>query len=416
MSLLYNLKGDDQTILRANVEIDGGSVTLHSRSGASGGVAPRNPDYSKALAAIIERLHALKGSLTSVLIDSKPSHSVSEVDRVLAGPGDIDLRPADELVSLINRKMRAFGRGPEMPPNQGNSNKRLLIRTSLSQPDLARALRLVDVAVASSAPPGENIPPASRSRAEPLPAAQLRKVEAKHIFAAVARLASGEEAKNFGPSTYYDAMTLDGERYAPKQVFGFALEEVLGIEAMPDHFSAGWGTPCFDIVEAAGLYIAPKNSGKPRPAPPVPQLQKALNSLTPSDEERSWIEGNPRIATHLVRERKPGLARKKRAAFIAGHGKLFCERCALDPVEIYGADAGEACIEVHHHRVQVADMAPDHETKLDDLKCLCANCHRVLHRELALGIGQSTGTAETALTGQAKVLGGLKSLSPGKAG
>ena len=29
-------------------------------------------------------------------------------------------------------------------------------------------------------------------------------------------------------------------------------------------------------------------------------------------------------------------------------------------------------------------MKSDHKTKLSDLTCLCANCHRVVHRELRL--------------------------------
>lgn len=394
--MLFNLRAGTQ-VLRATVEIEGGNITLHSRSGASGGRPARNPEYSKALNMIVRRLNAAEGVLTSVLIDSKPAHEVAEADRVLAGPDDIRKLPTRELVNLINRKMRAFGRGPDMPANEGNSNKRLLIKTSLSDDALRRRLRAIpasDQPVSAGATPQ----PAAVPRVQPLPAAQLRKVLPAHIHAAVARLAGGEVAENFGPSTFYDALTLDGARYAPKQVFGFALEEALGIEAMPDHFSAGWGTPCFDIIEKAELYISPKNSGRPRPTPNDAQLKKALSGFTPTDEERSWIEGNPKIATHLVRERKAGLAKKKREAFIAEHKKLFCESCKMDPVEMYGPDAGSACIEVHHHRVHVADMGGSHETTLDDLKCLCANCHRVLHRELALGITERQAAIVSSLS------------------
>jgi predicted HNH restriction endonuclease len=57
---------------------------------------------------------------------------------------------------------------------------------------------------------------------------------------------------------------------------------------------------------------------------------------------------------------------------------LFCEICRFDPSDAYG-EAGEACIEVHHQTTHVADMTGGHLTTLDDLKCLCANCHRVEH-------------------------------------
>jgi predicted HNH restriction endonuclease len=93
-----------------------------------------------------------------------------------------------------------------------------------------------------------------------------------------------------------------------------------------------------------------------------------------------------RIVRHLERERRPGLAKAKRTAFIKEHGKLSCEDCGMTPAEVYGSDVGEACIEVHHHALRVAEMDAGHETKLSDLKCLCANCHRLLHRRLAIGL------------------------------
>lgn len=54
----------------------------------------------------------------------------------------------------------------------------------------------------------------------------------------------------------------------------------------------------------------------------------------------------------------------------------------MDPIEIYGSEHGEACIEIHHRATQVQNMTEGHVTKLDDLQCLCANCHRIVHRVL----------------------------------
>jgi len=71
------------------------------------------------------------------------------------------------------------------------------------------------------------------------------------------------------------------------------------------------------------------------------------------------------------------LAQRKREQFVRDHGKLYCEQCGVDPVKIYGAKYGAACIEVHHARVTVAPTKPGHQTQMKDLKCLCANCHRV---------------------------------------
>jgi hypothetical protein len=103
---------------------------------------------------------------------------------------------------------------------------------------------------------------------------------------------------------------------------------------------------------------------------------------TGDDEE--WSEGKLALVTHLRRERAQGLSAAKKADVLATTGKLLCERCGFDPVEQYGDDVGEACIEVHHHMVRVADMKDGHVTRLADLQCLCANCHRVVHRELKL--------------------------------
>ncbi|OKP81391.1 hypothetical protein BTE77_00020 [Ensifer adhaerens] len=115
-------------------------------------------------------------------------------------------------------------------------------------------------------------------------------------------------------------------------------------------------------------------------------MEAELARFIPTEEEKFWIEGNPKIVSHLVRERQTGLAKLKREEFMSIHGRLFCEDCGLDPTERYGKDAGAACIEIHHHRTHVAEMQPGHQSVTSDLKCLCANCHRVLHRKLALGL------------------------------
>lgn len=100
----------------------------------------------------------------------------------------------------------------------------------------------------------------------------------------------------------------------------------------------------------------------------------------PADEE--YQEGTLKLRRHLQRERSPGLATRKKEDFRKRHGKLYCERCELDPVAAYGAEHGAAIIEVHHAAIMVGEMGENHRTKLDDLQCLCANCHRLTHAEL----------------------------------
>lgn len=107
-------------------------------------------------------------------------------------------------------------------------------------------------------------------------------------------------------------------------------------------------------------------------------------ALAGEETDSEFREGSLQLKTHLRRERAWGLAKKKKAAFRAEHGTLFCERCRLEPEKEFGEKLGGAVIEVHHAAVAVGAMQQDHRTKLGDLQCLCANCHRLTHAELVL--------------------------------
>ena len=45
-----------------------------------------------------------------------------------------------------------------------------------------------------------------------------------------------------------------------------------------------------------------------------------------------------------------------------------------------------AIYEMRTYTLQVGKMAEGHVTRLADLQCLCANCHRIVHREMAASI------------------------------
>jgi hypothetical protein len=223
-----------------------------------------------------------------------------------------------------------------------------------------------------------NVPTIGRGRSshltggnsERLPADELHKVTAEHIWTAVQALRDNPEQHRFGPSTDFDLITNSGDRLPPKAVFGLAASEALGFDVQPKHFTGGLGTVCFKLLEDAGYDIVPKGTN-------------AYNIEVPiSDKDQRWTEGRPRLVSHLRRERASGLAQAKRDSFKRQHGQLRCERCGLDPVSAYGGLHGEACIEVHHSAIHVEDMGGTHVTRLEDLQCLCANCYRVVHRLL----------------------------------
>lgn len=332
--------------LNARVEIDERGIVLHSRSGTD-----RNRDYREALELLLARLEDA-GLPFEVYLDSAPVQHLPLAKRTLKFPRT---GPIPERFNALVKAM-----------NAGSASNGAWRRILLVVPGQTTAQL---TAIMSGADPSHR-PAVSR-----LAANDLRCVTAEHVDTAVARLLNGEDAVNFAPSRDFDLLGPADERLAPKKVFGLALEQALGIVAHPGHFSAGLGTPCFQILEAAGYPIVPKGHAT---AP-------ALDG--PADADLAAAEGNQRLVTHLKRERRPSLAAAKRRAMIEQIGHLHCERCHLVPSANLGPH-GDAVIEVHHAKVQVAEMTKGDVTRLADLMCLCANCHRIVHREMAKTVEQ----------------------------
>lgn len=88
-------------------------------------------------------------------------------------------------------------------------------------------------------------------------------------------------------------------------------------------------------------------------------------------------EGDEKYKIHRDRERDPRMRAVKLAAFLNEHGALFCELCHFSFELEYGR-IGQGLIEVHH-LVPLAEMTQQHKTTLDQLMCVCANCHMALH-------------------------------------
>lgn len=294
--MTYNLRNADGSRIRAVVEINDGAIRLHSRGGATGGRAERNPGYGAAFAAILDRLHPQEEIINRVILDSRVVRKTGEI-LVLAASDDFKLLPVNQVAAQIRRLMRDHGRAVDAKPNQGNSTKAVLFEVALKQGELVRRL-----------------------------------------------LAS--EIDDDG------AVTTDEE---PSIVSG----------------QAGGSNSNDAADQSSTSSDLPSNQEDNQRGETVP----------PSDEDRSWAEGHPKRVEHLKRERAAGLANTKRKDFIATHGRLHCEKCGLVPRDSLG-EHGDAVIEVHH-MTPVSSMSSGHETRLDELKCLCANCHRIVHREMA---------------------------------
>ena len=344
--------------LDAAIGVETGAVILESRGGT--GAYARNSQYSAALETILARSLGPSSNLERVLLASRDAVQSfpDAASRVLAeGPELVALGPT-AAASAIRTRMRDFGKPPGK--HAGNSTKRL--RFEFGPGALIQQLKLHR---AVEAP-------------ERLANSDQRKVTPADIHAAVLTLAQGGDAPNFANSREYDLVTPGGLRFPPKKVFGLALERALGIEAFPAHFSAGWSQPSFELLQAAGYIIVPKGE-------PVAGEKAAApgNSPLPSeDDDRRWVEGNPKRVAHLRRERAPGLARDKKMAVLAATGKLACEECGFEPAAKHGPAFLDAGLDVHH-KVPLADLPPGTETALADLALLCATCHRIEHRKIA---------------------------------
>ena len=290
-------------------------------------------------------------------MDSSEVQGIPVDDRTILRSGELD-PDGSSAFTLMSNRMKTVGQDNDR--KGGNSTKRVRIQfaTEIAVSVMEEALRIswIDKDLRS---------------AERLPAQLLRKVTAEHIWNAIGKLRDPELKHGYGPSTDFDLVTEADERFAPpKAVFGIAATEALGFAVLPKHFSGGKGTVCFRVLARAGFTIVPKNEN-------VQPIEVPI-----SPEDRQWTEGLPRLIAHLRKERASGLAQAKKDWFLRTYARLTCEKCGMDPVEVYSGLHGTACIEVHHQAVQVENMAEAHQTKLEDLQCLCANCHRVEHRLL----------------------------------
>lgn len=360
MALEFLIEADDGSILDACVELDAEAITLQSRGGTKGAAGARNQDYSKALRLILARVHASRRSITGSWVDSSRVQSLPLSERLIFLADDGAAGP-EELFSLLGRRMEAVGQAPSADPSKGNRSKR--IRIQLDGGSIGEIASTIEARPKSAVP---------RSALR-LPEADLGLVTASHVWDAVQELLAGAK-HDFGESSDFDLCT-EGQRLPPKAVFGIAATSALGFPVQPVHFLAGFGKPAFDTLVAAGFPILPKG---------VEPLEQG--EFPVSQDDREWAEGYPRLRRHLARERSRGLTAAKRAQFLGQNGKLFCERCKMDPTEVYGDPDGAACIEVHHAEKQVSHMEDGHNTKLSDLECLCANCHRYVHRLLKRAI------------------------------
>ena len=88
-------------------------------------------------------------------------------------------------------------------------------------------------------------------------------------------------------------------------------------------------------------------------------------------------EGGILTRSHIFRERKRTLVRKKKESVLRETGRLVCEACGFDFAKKYG-ERGQGFIECHHTK-PLSDLERGSKTHLKDLVLLCSNCHSMIH-------------------------------------
>jgi len=92
-------------------------------------------------------------------------------------------------------------------------------------------------------------------------------------------------------------------------------------------------------------------------------------------EKKTHREGTERRVIQTVKERNSAL----RKDAILKYGTR-CLVCGFDFDKIYGRDIAKGYIEVHHEKM-LADIKWEREVTVDEVKVVCSNCHRMIHRK-----------------------------------
>ena len=105
-------------------------------------------------------------------------------------------------------------------------------------------------------------------------------------------------------------------------------------------------------------------------------LQSAAPEPEVPDDDFAADETGVVLLTHRRRERSRKLVERKKAAVLSQTGTLACEACGFDSEARYGIQGVIEC----HHLKPVAELQPGETTKLSELRLVCPNCHRLIHR------------------------------------
>jgi hypothetical protein len=105
--------------------------------------------------------------------------------------------------------------------------------------------------------------------------------------------------------------------------------------------------------------------------------QDTQDFLELTEDDRAYNEGRVVVRTLRERQRSRALVQEAKKRSRRRYRELRCEACGFSFARAYGIDYIEA-----HHARQMASFSGEHQTTVDDLHLLCANCHRVVHTQM----------------------------------
>lgn len=109
-------------------------------------------------------------------------------------------------------------------------------------------------------------------------------------------------------------------------------------------------------------------------------LRELHQEVSDWKEEDEFYEGRVLTELHKTRERDPRI-RDRLLKLRRGSGILSCDMCSAK-AQSFDPALEDAAFEVHH--LIPLSMTMERTIRLTEVALLCANCHRLLHRAIAL--------------------------------
>lgn len=106
-------------------------------------------------------------------------------------------------------------------------------------------------------------------------------------------------------------------------------------------------------------------------------VARSLPLAKGADEHRDvypQYENRKKVVSHLQRERSRLLATERKI-----QDNYVCQVCDMSFKDVYGKILGQDFAEAHH-LVSLSQLRQNVKTSLNDLRTVCSNCHRMLHR------------------------------------